>query len=455
MKKFKITVSKNQQRYDIVIQSENEILARERVHKEWYSILSVEEINDLDIKGNKFIFTVEVNSEIKNGSIYWEDIFKAYLKLKKDFGYNVISIFAEKDKDKSEDEKNETLKKVQEEYLLYIQKFQKADKEVKMEVIDVKETIVNEDFYLKKEVEETYKLIDFVLKKVKSIVDTNLYNINEDQKLKLQNIYNSLISIKNSRNVNKLKEIWELALKKVWILELEYLEKTKNEEAKKLLNETNSLLKQLWSKDQFVEKSKDVGYMIKHFFSKVKEFFEVKIKSKSSFLDKETHSYIKTMVLLNKYKEKKEEINKEIANNFYIFLFPFWENKEKKDKLLAKKSVIRQNISLLKAKLNWKVYSYTKIVKWYKRLEEIFISLLEFFASYLKVIVYFYWLVFVLFFLLNYFWLYTINVNIQWINLILYLIIFYTLISFTRWFFSFIFNFVFFIFINIFFIVNF
>jgi hypothetical protein len=34
MKKFKFTVSKNQKKYDIVLQSESEVEAKERVHKE-------------------------------------------------------------------------------------------------------------------------------------------------------------------------------------------------------------------------------------------------------------------------------------------------------------------------------------------------------------------------------------------------------------------------------------
>ncbi len=455
MKKFKFAVSKNQQRYDIVLQANSELEAKERVHKEWYSILSVEEVNDIDIKWNKFIFTVEIGWEIKNWSIYWEDIFKSYLKLKKDFWYNIISLFAENDKDKSEQEKSETVRKLEEEYQLYVKKFQKEKIETKKEISEKRDNSTIEDFHLKKEVEETYKLIDFVLKKVKNITDENLYDIKEEQKSKLLNIYNSLVSIKNSRNVNKLKEIWELALKKVGKLELEYLDRTKNEETKVLLKETNTLLKQIWSKEQFIEKEKDIWYIIKNWFLKLKEFFQSKTKSKSTFLDKETHSFIKTEVLLSKYKEKRNEINKEIYNNLVIFLFPFWENKDKKDILLAKKSVISQNIAFLNAKLKWKVYSYTKIVKWYKKLEEMFLNTINFFAIYFKIIIFLYSLVFVTFFMTNYMWLTNLNINLEWLKVVINFIIIYILISLTRWFFSFSFNFVIFLFLNIFFVINF
>lgn len=458
MKKFKFTVSKNQQRYDIILQSNSENEAKERVHKEWYSILNIEEVNDIDIKWSKFLFTIESDNEIKNWVIYWEDIFKVYLKLRKDFWYKVISLFAEIDKDKSDFDKQETLKKVEEEYSLFIQKFQKQVVETKVEKAVKKEKQENvqlEDFYLKKEVEETYKLIDFVLKKIKSVIDNNMFSITPEQSEKLNNIYNSLITIKNSRNINKLREIWELALVKIWKIELDYYEKTKNNETRILLKETNWLLKKIWSKEQFVEKDKDIWYLIKNFLSQLKENFTTKNKWENSILDKETHSYIKTLVLLKKYKEKKDEIDKEIIKNFTIFIFPIWKNKEKKEIILAKKSVISQNISLLKAKLNWKVFSYTKIVKWYKKIEELFVDLLRYLAMYLKWIIFLYSLIFIVFVFINYIWISKLNINIEWINIIIYLIILYLLFSYTKGFFSFIFNFVFFVFLNIFFVVNF
>nr|MDD3720191.1 hypothetical protein [Candidatus Gracilibacteria bacterium] len=458
MKKFKFTVSKNQQRYDIILQSNSENEAKERVHKEGYSILNIEEVNDIDIKGSKFLFTIESDNEIKNGVIYGEDIFKVYLKLRKDFGYKVISLFAEIDKDKSDFDKQETLKKVEEEYSLFIQKFQKQVVETKVEKAVKKEKQENvqlEDFYLKKEVEETYKLIDFVLKKIKSVIDNNMFSITPEQSEKLNNIYNSLITIKNSRNINKLREIGELALVKIGKIELDYYEKTKNNETRILLKETNGLLKKIGSKEQFVEKDKDIGYLIKNFLSQLKENFTTKNKGENSILDKETHSYIKTLVLLKKYKEKKDEIDKEIIKNFTIFIFPIGKNKEKKEIILAKKSVISQNISLLKAKLNGKVFSYTKIVKGYKKIEELFVDLLRYLAMYLKGIIFLYSLIFIVFVFINYIGISKLNINIEGINIIIYLIILYLLFSYTKGFFSFIFNFVFFVFLNIFFVVNF
>jgi hypothetical protein len=55
---FKFIVSKNQKRYDLILQANSEIEARDKLHKEGYSILNVEQIDNLDILGSKFLFTV-------------------------------------------------------------------------------------------------------------------------------------------------------------------------------------------------------------------------------------------------------------------------------------------------------------------------------------------------------------------------------------------------------------
>jgi hypothetical protein len=74
---------------------------------------------------------------------------------------------------------------------------------------------LEQDFYLKKELEEVYKLNDFVLKKLENIINNSFFEIPKEQKEKLIFIYNSLTSIKNTRNITKLKEIIELALIKI------------------------------------------------------------------------------------------------------------------------------------------------------------------------------------------------------------------------------------------------
>lgn len=450
---FKFVVSKNQKKYELIIKANSEIEARDRLHNEGYSILNVEKIDNLNILGNKFLFTVVKDLEIKNWIIYWEDIFKVYLKLKKEFDYNVISLYSEQDKDKSEEYKKDILKKIEEEYYLFSNKWIKKELEEKKEIkkIENKENILEQDFYLKKELEEIYKLTDFVLKKMQNLINNAFFEIRKEQKEKLIFVYNSLIAIKNSRNINKLKEILELALIKIWKLELEYLEATKDKKIWLLLKETNGLLKNVWSKTQILEKDKDIVYILKQKFQVIKEFFENFKKEDVNKLDKETHSYIKTLVLLKKYQEKKQEVDKELKKNLY---FIFW-NREKKEALLLKKVVINQNISILEAKLKGRVFSYTKIVKWYKELEKLFLNFLKIIGENITVIIFIYCLIFLIFINLWYFSFLNLDINMKGIVLFIYLLLILFLFNLTRGFLSFTFYFVFFIFLNIFFRVNF
>jgi len=65
-----------------------------------------------------------------------------------------------------------------------------------------------DNFYLKKELEETYKLIEFVLKKIQNLLSNNSpISLDSEQQEKLNTIYNSIIKFKKSTNISKLKEI--------------------------------------------------------------------------------------------------------------------------------------------------------------------------------------------------------------------------------------------------------
>ncbi|MFA5917335.1 MAG: hypothetical protein WC850_03835 [Candidatus Gracilibacteria bacterium] len=455
---FKFIVSKNQKRYDLILQANSEIEARDKLHKEGYSILNVEQIDNLDILGSKFLFTVIKDGDIKNGLIYGEDIFKVYLKLKKEFEYDIISLFNEQDKNKTDAEKKEILKKIEEEYYLFTNKKDKKEeiqKKIEEKKESKKENILEQDFYLKKELEEVYKLNDFVLKKLENIINNSFFEIPKEQKEKLIFIYNSLTSIKNTRNITKLKEIIELALIKIGKIELEYLEKTKDKKILILLKETNNLLKSVGSKKQIIEKDKDLVLILKQKYGKIKEFFEEMKKEEKIGLDKETHSYIKTLVLLKKYEEKKHEVDKEYKKYLFSLKFLFGNNKEKKESLQLKKIVIDQNISILKAKLQGKLFSYTKIIKGYKIIENLFINFLEKLISHITFIIVIYSIIFTTIITLGYFSFINIEIYTKGIMLFIYLVIILFLFKLTRGFLTFAFYFVFLIFLNIFFTVNF
>jgi len=97
MPKYKIVASKSNKKYSLILTAGSDLEARERIHKQGYSILSVSETNDAEIQGNKFIFEIQTENGSKKGVIIGNDIFKAYVKLVDELEYNIVSLYPETD----------------------------------------------------------------------------------------------------------------------------------------------------------------------------------------------------------------------------------------------------------------------------------------------------------------------------------------------------------------------
>lgn len=402
MPKFKLAVSKGQKKYSIVVNAEHEQEAREKVHNEGYSILGVELFQESEVKGKKFYFEVESGGKEKTGSIIGDDIFKIYLKLKSGLGYTVKFLYVEEDKDLPQDQKQKIVQDLEKQFVLYEQRQKKKTKETKDDTQNGEKK--DEQFYLQKELEESYRLIDLVLFKLKNLLDdTTEEPINPEQKEKLKNIFNAIIKVKKTTNISKLKQIGELALLKVGSIELQYLEKTKSEETRILLKDTNKLLKQIGSHKQFVEKDRDIGYILRGYFQGFSDFF-TKIKQlkestkiKKQEIDKDSYSYLKTILLLQKYEERLKKNNMELLRGIFYFIFPFGSFADKGDHIKTKRRVIEQNISLLRAKKSGKVFSYTQITKGYIYVVEAVIRSLNAIKEYIFLVFFFYGVFFTLY----------------------------------------------------------
>jgi hypothetical protein len=234
------------------------------------------------------------------------------------------------------------------------------------------------------------------------------------------------------------------------------LENKKSEELRKLLKETNILLKQVWSKKNFIEKEKDLWYITKTLFNNFKENLELdkKIKKEHVVIDKKSSNYLKTESLYNKYSQKLKEINKEISKNILIYLIPTKENIKKQEYFALRKKVINQNLTILKAKMSWWMFSYVKVVKWYKYFISKLIDFLNLFNFPIFLVSSVYSITFLIFNILGKFWI-IIDLNFKWLFFFVYLLIFYIFTKSTKWFLSLVFNFVIFMFLVIFGVINF
>ena len=436
MPNFKISVSKENKRYTIIFKAENEAVARDRVHQEWYSVLGVEEISAVESVWNIFIFEAYKNWQIKHWKIAWDDIFKVYVNLVRNLEYDVFSIYNEKDKDLPIEKKEKILKELKEEYA-FLQKWKRQDKldELREKIKKEKWEALNlNQFYLKKELEDTNKLIVHVLKKLESMI-----------------LWNSAVKLtqeQKSTNISKLKEIWEVALQKIWKIELSQLEDTKDEQNRELLKETNKLLKELGSKDRFIEKDRDLWYQFKQFIDYLKTFFEKKEeenKENVEVIDKESHTYNRTKVILSKYEEKLVENNIFILKN----LFKILSDSDLRELTFLKRSILKQNIFLLKSRLKWKVVSYVLISKWIFGFFWFFTQTLEFLRKNLFYIMFIYSLIFLFSFSFN------LEINFNWLLFFIYLSFIYILLSLSKNLFFLVLEFALFWFIVILWVINF
>jgi hypothetical protein len=389
MKRFKISVWKDQKKYTLVFQAENEIAAKDRVHKEWYSILSIQEFTEEINLAKSFTFKGIINWEEKTGKVIGDDIFKVYIKLRKWLGYKVLELYSTSEII-NESDKLKQIRIFEQEYDIFLEHehklAKKVVKKIKKPVDKLEETNID-SFYMKKELEQTYKLIDFVLEKVRNLIDDKeITHLDLEQKEKLKTVYNSIIKIKKTTNVNKLREIWELALLKVGLLEVRDLDSNKSIKMKGLLKDTNKLLKKIGSTKQFIEKDSDYKKIIEgkilNFFDRLKKY----TKSNKNKVDKNTHTYIRTELFIRKYKEKEKENTIQILKNIIKFIY----NTEYREYILLRRQVIKQNLLLYCIKQKGINYSYSTIKKGYLHIQEVIESIILLIRLYVFAIIFFY-----------------------------------------------------------------
>lgn len=437
MKNFKVELSKDWKKYTFVLKANYEIELKEKFHKEWYNILSIVEVDNIDVSGKAFYFEILVNGEIKKWTINSSDIFKSYLKLRKELWYTVKYLY---DKiDITDEEKIDLINKLEKQFELFNIKNNSFKKD---EVVIIKKENNNDDkkqetFYAKKELQEAYNIIGFVLIKLRNIIEWKIdENISLEEKEKLTIIYNLLIKVKTSTNIAKLKEVWELALKKIGEIELKVLEDKKTIELEQILKETNKLLKKVWSKTQFIEKEKNLSYIITNLAINIKEFFienfkkPKKIKEK---IDTESYYYLKNETLLRRYNKLQKELTIEFYKNFYKFIFTF--NKDNLDfvtKFNIKKALVNQNIKLFEAKLSNKYFSYTKIVNTYEKWLRNLLDIFNILKNSLFYFIFLYSLLFIIFLILSYYLNLEYNLNLLTLKYIILLLMVYFFFSFSK-----------------------
>lgn len=348
----------------MIVSYVDEESAKENLHAQGYSIIEIQNTTPPSSQwtGTFFYFTAIIWGVEKSWKIFSDDIFRAYVKLIDDLKYDVQKIYS--NPDATIEEVIYTTAKIKESYLEYkkkelerpkaeLKEEEKARKNMEKKGVD---TVEKGAGVLEREVLKYQTIINRVVQKLENFVEFHAHIFWEERTNTLKELLLALKQLRKSTNINKLKIIWEASLVKIGSLELEISESLHVKEREEFLKQTNQLLKDLWS-------SKQIGGNFENAKEKLKVFFwEV-------FWQDETEEVITQEVGINKnylywknlrdysiYKEKLKEVQKELFSSI------FW-NRDKRRKLLLKKKLILQNISIIQSRIEKKKISYTRIVK--------------------------------------------------------------------------------------------
>ena len=373
---FRVVAAKNNQKVELTAKFDTEIIARESLHKQGYSIIEIRETEApeeiVSKTGSVFYFEINLSWQKKTGQIHSDDIFKAYKKLVDDLGYTVVSITTSPDA--SEEEKIYTTAKTKESYDEFKKRKEPTEVSVEVAAQTQKNKLENEDenSFLVKEVRKYQLIISTVYLKLEKLIDTYSSLLSEERVIKIKELLPVLRQMRQATNIDKLRIVGEAALIRIGELEMEILSENKNIEKWSFFKETNSLLKELWSSKRVGNDFTAVKKKILQFFHDFKgeELVEKEWDKIEKKIDTSSFVYYKNLRELSLYKERLKEVNRAILKSLF-------SDSKKRMRLVLKKKLIKQNISIIESRITKKRFSYTKIIKGVMYYEEVFTYLVR------------------------------------------------------------------------------
>lgn len=352
---FQATCSKWNKKLTLRLTSGTIDLARATLHSQWYSIMEIHEITGNDEnKWNFFYFDAKVSWILQSWKIQSTDIFKSYKKLTEDLKYDVIYIYT--NEGMPEASKKILTAKVKDGYRLYKESIGEnidEENEAKLRTqdqIDLQEI----SWEVLREIEKYSKIMDSSIEKIQNLFLKYHDTISPEQSRILEDLENSFVQTKSIKNIWKIASTIEHWLKVIWEVELSLLKIWMTDEKQKFLDETNALLKEVWSKERVISQEKkesSLEYKINNFFLKKNKVIDVvEKKDVNSFI------YFKNKRELDIYKKKLNSTEIDIFKAFFTLQFTQLK------KLLLKKKLISQNIEMIDNRVNNRVISYTQII---------------------------------------------------------------------------------------------
>ncbi len=357
---FKATCSKWNKKLTLVLNATDIDNARNILHGQGYSIIELTEwVVESKEEWNFFYFDAIVWGILQSGKIKSTDIFKSYKKLTEDLKYNIVYIYT--NEGMPEESKKVITAKVRDGYRLYRESmWVDLDlEEEKMWQTQDQQEMQEISWEVLKELAKYSTVIDSSVEKIQNIFLKYHQTITSDQRMALEELENTLVQIKWSKNLWKMKMVVENGLREIGETELALLKNGMTEEKKQFLAETNALLKQVWSKNKIesqADKENSIEFKINNFFNKAPKPAEAQKKEKKEKKDTNSFIYFKNKRELDIYIKKLNSIEMEIIKTILSFQF------SKLKKLSLKKKLIAQNIEIIDNRINNRVISYTKMI---------------------------------------------------------------------------------------------
>jgi hypothetical protein len=359
---FKAICSKWNQKLTLSLSATNIDEARSLLHGQGYSIMEIEEAK-YDQKptswsnSNFFYFDAYINGQIKSGKIQSIDVFKAYKKLVDDLGYNILYIYTTEWM--TEEQKKIITAKVKDGYIMY-KKSLGIDVEASNRVISEKEEQMSEiSPQVLKELEHYNTIIDTTIEKIQNLLLKYHKTITPEKKLEFENIESTLAQAKWTSNLGRLNIVVENALTTLGRVEADLIKSWVDSEREKLLEETNSLLKQIWSSQRIESNqtnSKDIVKSISNFFEWLTKKETSKVQEKKK-VDTNSFIFYKNLRELNIYKSNLNKVVIDIIKALLTFDF------DRVKRLRLKKRLLEQDIQIIDNRIHNRNISYTKIIK--------------------------------------------------------------------------------------------
>ena len=373
---FRAICSKWNQKLTLSLSASNIDEARGLLHGQGYSIMEIQEVSSVaqksseDSAGNFFFFDAKINGLIKSWKIQSVDVFKAYKKLVDDLGYDIIYIYTTEGM--NEQQKKMITAKVRDGYMMYKQsmgfdtteKKNQTEKEVDMQEISP---------LMLKEIAHYTTIIDSTIEKIQNLFLKYHNTITPEKKIELENIENTLAQGKGMSNLWRMKILVENALNVIGRVESELIKSGTNGEKRKILDETNALLKQIGSSNRIEtenDNKSDITKTITSFFNSFakKEVSKVEQKKK---VDTNSFIFYKNLRELNIYKSNLNKVVIDILKS--IILFDFHQTK----RLLLKKKLLEQDIQIIDNRIHNKNISYSRIIKGTRYYTDGFLSIFQ------------------------------------------------------------------------------